>query len=80
MTFHKVGTEDQYAGANGKTEWLNYHDILARSVNYTTTLSKCVGVSVFSYNYLYDPVSGAWKDATSQEHANFNNALKNAHW
>ena len=78
VTFHKVGTEDTYAGANGKYEWQTYNDILARSVNYAKSMSKCVGITVFSYNYIYDPVSGAWKNETSAEHANFNNAFKSA--
>ncbi len=80
VTFGKAASGVDDGAGDGKFEWTNHKDVLARSVNYSTTLSKCVGITVFSYNYIYDPVSGAWKSETSAEHTNFNNALKSANY
>jgi len=81
MTAHKAAAGyDEWGGGTGKYEWRDHKDILARSVNYTTTLDKCVGITVFCYQYLFDPLSGAWNSSTAEEHTNLNNALRNARW
>ncbi len=70
---------DNWAG-NGKLEWSNHKDILRRSLEYTATLTHCTGISVFCYQYFYDPVSGAAVDATAEETANFSPLLQEISW
>ena len=57
---------DAYAG-EGKYEWRDNGDILLRQLEYTVTLSKCSGVSYFSYQYFFDPLTGERIEETLDE-------------
>ncbi len=80
MSFGKaVSGVDNYAGA-GKNEWSQHKDIMARSLEHTMTLEKCVGVTVFCYQHLYDVGSGTVLPASKAEHEAFNKLLPTATW
>lgn len=67
MSLGKASSEyDQYAG-EGKYEWRDNKDILRRSFMYTLGLKHCAGVSLFSYQYFYDPISGTENTSTDDE-------------
>ena len=81
MTFGKaLSGVDNYAGAAGKDEWTRHKDIMLRSLQYTETLDKCVGVTVFCYQYLYDVNNGQIVAGTKQEHEAFATYLKEVTW
>ena len=81
MSFGKaVSGVDNYAGAAGKDEWTRHKDIMMRSLQYTETLDKCVGVTVFCYQHLWDRSTGAVVAASKQEHESFAAYLKQATW
>lgn len=80
MTFGKAYTgEDQWAGS-GKNEWREHKDVLARCLQTTQGLPHCRGISVFCYQYLFDPLSGAPIPETAKEWANFCPVLENITW
>ena len=80
MTFEKaLSQEDNYAGT-GQNEWKEHQDVLKRCLEYTTQLPKCRGVSVFSYQHFFDPVSGEPVVATAQERENFIPVLGELTW
>lgn len=80
MSFGKaLAKTDQWAGS-GKNEWAEHTDIMKRCVEYTGTLEKCVGISIFCYQYFYEPVSGADVAGTAEERANFLPAFKEITW
>ncbi len=61
MSLGKALSEyDQYAG-DGKYEWRDNKDILARELEHTKALPKCKGVSYFCYQYFFDS-TGAEKE------------------
>jgi hypothetical protein len=74
-----VAGVDNYAGA-GKTEWSDHKDIMARSLKYTESLDKCVGITVFSYQHLWDRSTGAVVPASKLEHEAFAEYLKVVTW
>ena len=81
MSFGKaVAGVDNYAGAAGKDEWTRHKDIMLRSLQHTETLEKCVGVTVFCYQHLWDRSSGAVVAASKQEHEAFAAYLKEVTW
>ncbi len=81
MSFGKALSKvDNYAGAAGKNEWAESTDIMKRCVEYTGTLEKCVGISIFCYQYFYDPVSGVEVAGTAEERANFLPAFRDITW
>lgn len=53
LAFYKVGLEDTYAGG-GKNEWTLNNDIIKRQVNYSRTLEKYSGFTLFRYDFLYN--------------------------
>lgn len=60
------GCEDAFAGENGKFEWRDQKDILARS--YEKSLAVCAdGICIFSYSSFYDPLSGSTNPLTEKE-------------
>ncbi len=61
------GFEDSYAGANGKYEWRDNKDILARSVGVIESSERAEGFCFFTYSSLYDPISGEVNPLTSEE-------------
>lgn len=80
MSFGKAFSGiDNYAGI-GKYEWQKYDDIMARCLTYTKNLEKCMGVSVFCYQYFYDPVTGKKVSETADEVDNFLPVLGDIHW
>ena len=80
MTFGKAFTrEDPWAGT-GQDEWKNSRDILARCLETTKELGKCRGVAVFSYQYLFDPLTGEPIPETEAERAAFAGILKDISW
>lgn len=80
MSFGKaLAGYDNWAGS-GKYEWRDNKDVMQRSLEYTDTLEHCVGISVFCYQYFYDPVSGTAVSGTAEEVANFVPVLKEISW
>ena len=80
MTMEKAfSQEDQYAGS-GKEEWKQKQDVLKRCLQYTMELPGCRGVSLFSYQHFYDPVSGEAVRETEAERNNFLPLLQNMAW
>ncbi len=81
MSFGKaVAGVDNYAGAAGKDEWTRHKDIMLRSLQYTESLEKCVGVTVFCYQHLWDRASGVILPASKLEHEAFAAYLKEVTW
>lgn len=81
MSFGKaLSGVDNYAGAAGKDEWTRHKDIMVRSLQHTEQLEKCVGVTVFCYQYLWDRDNGSIVSGTKQEHEAFSAHLKDATW
>lgn len=80
MTFGKAFSgEDPWAGT-GKNEWQAHKDVLARSLQTTRSLPHCRGISVFCYQYIFDPLSGAPIPETAREWQNFCPILKGITW
>lgn len=81
MTFGKAAAGiDEWAGAAGKDEWSRYNDILLRSLQYTETLERCVGVTVFCYQHLFDLATGEILEASLTEHTLFTPYFKEISW
>ncbi len=81
MTFGKAAAgTDQWAGAAGKDEWTRHKDIMLRSLQYTETLEKCVGVTVFCYQHLWNIGNGTILPSTKAEHEPFATYLKEVTW
>jgi len=55
LAIYKIGLEDAWAGDSGRTEWLNYDDILKRQMDLAVQAQNYGGVIFFSYNYLFAP-------------------------
>lgn len=53
LAVYKAGNEDKWAGS-GKYEWQNTSTMLKRQKEYADSVG-CNGISLFSYNYLFDP-------------------------
>ncbi len=71
------GEPDGYAGTDeGKNEWLNHNDVIARSLEHIYSSKYCSGLSLFCYQYLYNPLTGAENKALSEEKHNFAELLK----
>lgn len=67
MSLGKTISEyDQWAGT-GAYEWKEHKDILSRCMATLPGLSRFAGVSLFCYQYLYDPVTGVARADTQQE-------------
>ncbi len=81
VTFGKATAGiDEWAGAAGKDEWSRYNDILLRSLQYTETLERCVGVTVFCYQHLFDLETGDILEASLTEHTLFTPYFKAISW
>lgn len=80
MTFGKaLSKTDKWAGS-GNDEWKKDTDIMKRCLEYTKNVNKCTGVSVFCYQYYYNPLSNAEVQETKNERITFTNTLKDIHW
>ena len=51
-----------------------------RSLQYTESLEKCVGVTVFCYQHLWDRSTGVVLASSKQEHEAFAAYLKDVSW
>lgn len=60
---------DNYAGT-GKNEWSENKDVIKRCLEYLMKQEDCVGVFVFCYQHMYDPISGETVEATKTEREN----------
>lgn len=82
MTLGKTIDEyDPYAKTeDGKYEWRDHKDIIARCLPYTQTLEHCTGISMFCYKYMFDPETGEAISETAAEVANFLPILKEITW
>ncbi len=74
------GIVDKWAGDTGRDEWMRRTDIIKRSLEYTKTSDKCVGVSFFSYQYFYDPMTDEENIISKAERENFLPILKSIKW
>lgn len=80
MTFEKaLSQEDPYAGT-GRDEWKEHQDVLRRCLEYTVSLPKCRGISAFSYQHFYSPVTGEPVAGTAQEREQFIPLLQEVSW
>ena len=76
MTLGKADSGiDNYAGT-GKNEWAENKDIMKRCLEYLATQDSCSGVSIFSYQFMYDALTGATDPDTLEERNNMKNALE----
>ncbi len=57
LAAYKCGAEDTYAGTNGKTEWKNSSDILARQVTAARQEKQYGGFALYRYDSVYNPGS-----------------------
>ena len=80
MTFGKaLSKTDKWAGS-GKDEWQNNSDVMKRCLEYTKNLDKCYGISVFCYQYYYDPLTQTPVKETQTEIKSFTAVLKDILW
>lgn len=80
MTFEKaLSQEDKYAGT-GKNEWKEHQDVLKRCLEYTAQLPQCRGISVFSYQHFFNPVTGEPVAGTAPERERFVPVLGEITW
>ena len=80
LCMHKIGREDQYAGA-GRYEWQENSDILKRSFEWIAErLDTVDGFCIFSYQYMFDPVTGERVDYTTAEVDGFLPVMQSINW
>lgn len=80
MTLGKALAGSDLNAGTGKYEWTENKDVLARCLSYTKNLKNCRGVSIFCYQYFYDPVIGTSVAETEAERNNFIPLLKSFIW
>ena len=68
--------EDQWAGS-GKNEWKENNDVLKKSVEYAAKNELCMGVSFFSYQYFFNPLTNKPIEQTKEEIDNFLSVMNN---
>ncbi len=76
MTLGKAGNPDQFAGTSGRHEWQQSNDIIKRCIIEGRKQSRLKGFSIFCYQYLFDPLTGAKTARTLAEVNNFLPELK----
>lgn len=80
LTMHKIGKNDQYA-LSGAMEWMLNSDILMRCFQWVgENLESIDGFCMFSYQYMFDPVSGERVDYTKDEVDNFLPVMQGISW
>lgn len=62
---YKIGLEDAYAG-NGKWEWANHDDMLARMVETARNEKNYQGFVLFRYDSVFQPQSGVKSDVKQE--------------
>ena len=75
VAVYKIGTEDAWAGTQGKNEWINDENILARQFMSAKQLDSYSGLCLFSYSSLFKP-GGNVKDKVEKEREALKNAFK----
>lgn len=79
-TLHKVGKSDTWAGA-GKEEWVENSDVLKKSFEYiNSNLDKVDGFAIFSYQYIWDAITGERVDYTKAEVDGFMPVMQGLKW
>ncbi|MCI8497101.1 MAG: family 10 glycosylhydrolase [Clostridiales bacterium] len=53
LAVYKTGEEDKYAGVNGKSEWQENSDLLARQLSECRQAAHCRGVILYEYDALF---------------------------
>lgn len=66
---------DNYAGT-GKNEWQENKNIMKRCLDFLAGEEACSGISVFCYQYMYNPLTGESVSETAQERENMKEALE----
>jgi len=66
---------DNYAG-DGKYEWSEHKDIMKRCLEYLNEREECSGISIFCYQYMYDPITGESVEETKLERDNMSPILE----
>ena len=80
LSLHKIGKKDQYAGV-GMDEWMENSDILKRSYEWIAdNLNNVDGFCMFSYQYIFDPVTGERVDYTAKEVDGFLPVMQGISW
>lgn len=78
---HKIGTQDSYAGAAGKTEWIEKNDILKRSFEWVcNNIGSIDGTCVFSYQYIFNVLTGERVEYTNAETDGFLPVMQGLSW
>ena len=63
---YKIGAADAYAGANGKNEWINNSDMIARQMKAAKKLGNYGGVAIFRYGSIFEPESSVAKQVNAE--------------
>lgn len=63
---YKIGQSDNYAGKNGKNEWINNSDMLARQISAAEKLANYGGTAIFRYGSLFEPDKSAAKQVNAE--------------
>ncbi len=80
VTLHKVGKADQYAGA-GSQEWIEDTELAKKSYEWIqANTDKVDGVCLFSYQYMFNAVTGERTEYTKDMVDNMLIALKALNW
>lgn len=80
MSFGKAFSGDDPWAGSGREEWKNNKDVLLRCLQATLDLEKCGGISVFCYQYFFEPLTGNSIAETTEERENFVPALQEISW
>jgi hypothetical protein len=67
---------DNYAGS-GKNEWSEHNDIIKRCMEFLSDKKECSGISMFCYQYMYDPLSNVSVVETKLERDNMFEIMQN---
>ena len=57
LSAYKCGAADNYAGTDGKNEWINRNDILSRQVSAARNEPNYGGFALYRYDSVYNPSS-----------------------
>lgn len=63
---YKIGTVDNYGGANGKNEWVNNSDMMSRQIKAAKMLENYGGVAIFRYGSIFEPDSSVAKQVNAE--------------
>ncbi len=72
MTLEKASKRPAY-----EPEWGKHQDVIKRCMESLDSLNNCTGVALFSYQFLFDPLTGAANSSTKAEVNNFLSILQN---